>query len=170
VGESAIPSFPDILVQLRRTQHAVRIRLDTVLAPTGVTTPQYAVLAFLEEGERSSSELARAGAVTAQTMNVMVAGLQDAGLVIRRRHPGHGRILLVGLTDRGRQALRRGRELAVRLQDQVLVGLSRSERAALLRSLEEIERAAGPAGPTVSPSSAGPGSPPSRRGWGQQKG
>jgi DNA-binding MarR family transcriptional regulator len=141
MGESAIPPNPDFLVQLRRTQHAVRTRLDTVLAPTGVTTPQYAVLAFLEEGERSSSELARAGSVTAQTMNVLVAGLEDAGLVTRRRHPGHGRILLVGLTDGGREALQRGRKLAVRLQDQILAGLSRSERAALLRSLEEIEQA-----------------------------
>jgi DNA-binding MarR family transcriptional regulator len=48
------------LVQLRRTQHAVRTRLDADLAETGLTTPQYTVLAALErEGELSASDLAR---------------------------------------------------------------------------------------------------------------
>ena len=56
----AIPTQPDFLVQIRQTQHAIRVRLDADLASTGLTTPQFTVLAVLErEGELSASDLAR---------------------------------------------------------------------------------------------------------------
>src|SRR5258708_19784654 len=94
-----IPPQPDFLVQLRRTQHAVRNRLDADLARTGLTMPQYTVLAALDrEGDLSSSDLARELGMTAQTVNVLVKGLERAGLLRRTRHPRHGRILLPELT------------------------------------------------------------------------
>ena len=88
MGRPAIPRQPDFLVQLRRTQHAVRIRLDADLSATGLTTPQYAVLETLKrEGEFSASELAREFGMTAQTMNVLVKALEANGLLRRSRHP-----------------------------------------------------------------------------------
>src|SRR5258708_34704161 len=87
-----IPPQPDFLVQLRRTQHAVRNRLDADLAPTGLTMPQYTVLAALDrEGDLSSSDLARELGMTAQTVNVLVKGLEAAGLLRPARPPSHGR-------------------------------------------------------------------------------
>jgi len=56
--------------------------------------PQYTVLAALDRGgELSSSELARELGMSAQTVNVLVKGLESAGLLRRSRHPNHGRIL-----------------------------------------------------------------------------
>lgn len=137
----AIPPQPDFLVQLRRTQHAVRTRLDTELGPTGLTTPQYAVLATLQrEGEFSASDLAREFGMTAQTMNVLVKALEANGLLRRSRHPAHGRILLASLTAAGRRALERGRALGLAVQDRVLAGLTDSDRRTLLRVLEAIEQ------------------------------
>ena len=137
-----IPRQPDFLVQLRQTQHAVRVRLDADLASTGLTTPQYTVLAALErEGELSASDLAREFGMTAQTVNVLVKGLEAGGLVRRARHPTHGRILLAGLTRAGRQALRRGRAVGLGVQDRVLSGLSASDRLMLIRHLKAIEQA-----------------------------
>src|SRR5258708_4554622 len=73
MGRPAIPPQPDFLVQLRRTQHAVRTRLDADLGPTGLTTPQYAVLETLKrEGKFSASDLALEFGMTAQTLNVLV--------------------------------------------------------------------------------------------------
>src|SRR5712692_7035397 len=110
MGPSLIPSQPDFLIQLRRTQHAVRTRLDADLASTGLTTPQYTVLAALERaGELSASELAREFGMTAQTVNVMVKALEACGLLQRNPHPDHGRILQASLTGAGRRALKRGR-------------------------------------------------------------
>src|ERR1700674_3724258 len=114
MARQAIPSEPDFLVLLRRTQHAVRTRLDADLAPTGLTTPQYTVLAALERsGELSASDLAREFGMTAQTVNVLVKGLEACGLVRRVSHPEHGRILLASQTPAGRRALVGGRELAL---------------------------------------------------------
>src|SRR5258706_16063065 len=108
-----IPPQPDFLVQLRRTQHAVRNRLDADLAATGLTMPQYTVLAALDrEGELSSSDLAREFGMTAQTVNVLVKGLEAAGLLRPGRPPSTGRILLAGRTPKGRRARPRGYGLA----------------------------------------------------------
>ena len=147
MGRPAIPPQPDFLIQLRRTQHAVRNRLDAALEATGLTLPQYTVLAALDRaGELSASALARELGMTAQTLNVLVKGLEAAGLLRRTAHPDHGRILLARLTRRGRRALQRGRELALAIQDRLLAGLSPADRATLVGWLETIERV--PAGST----------------------
>ncbi len=138
----AIPPNLELVIQVRRTYQALRTKLDAMLAPTGLTTPQCTALAYLERaGKVSSSELARAESVTAQTMHVLVAGLESSGLVVREPHPDHGRIILVSLTSEGRGALRRAREVAARMQEQMVAGLSASQRASLLRLLGDIERA-----------------------------
>jgi DNA-binding MarR family transcriptional regulator len=140
--EPSIPPTPEFLIQLRRTYQATRVRLDAELSATGLTTPQYIVLGGLEqEGELSSSELARRSLVTAQTMDVLVKGLEAAGLVARRRHPGHGRILLVSLTSSGRAALRRGLEVALQVQAEVLRPLCPDDQRRLVRHLQAVEDA-----------------------------
>jgi DNA-binding MarR family transcriptional regulator len=138
---SDIPLQPDFLVQLRRTQHAVRNRLDADLAATGLTMPQYTVLAALDrEGDLSSSDLARELGMTAQTVNVLVKSLETSRLVRRTRHPSHGRILLAELTVTGRRALVRGYAAGKEVQDRVLSGLTIRDRALLLRHLKTIEK------------------------------
>jgi DNA-binding MarR family transcriptional regulator len=139
---SPIPSQPDLLIQLRRTQHAVRTRLDTELASTGLTTPQYTVLAALERDEElSSSDLAREFGMSAQTVNVLVKALEDCGLVQRVGHPEHGRILLVTLTPGGRRALQKGRKRALEVQGRLLGQMPASDRRQLMRLLKTIEQA-----------------------------
>ena len=137
---SPIPPQPDFLIQLRRAQHAVRLQLDAKLAATGLTTPQYTVLAALErEGELSASDLAREFGMTAQTVNVLVKALDACGLVRRTRHPDHGRILLASLTPSGAQALQHGRRLALAVQDRVLRRLTPADRAKLVSLLKTVE-------------------------------
>ena len=77
--------------------------------------------------------------MSAQTINVLVQGLEGAGLLRRSPHPTHGRILLANLTPTGKRALERGREVCIRLQDRVLSGLSASERRVLMHHLKTIE-------------------------------
>jgi DNA-binding MarR family transcriptional regulator len=140
MGRSAIPRVPEFLVQLRQTQHAVRILLDAGLAETGLTMPQYAALAEIDrQGELSASDLAREFGLTAQTVNVLVQGLETSGLLRRDRHPTHGRILLASLTPAGRKALKQGLEVALRVQDKLLSCVAAGERPKLLRQLKAIE-------------------------------
>ena len=68
----------------------------------GLTTPQYAALSALEESPGLSGvALARHSFVTPPTMNGIVTNLENAGLVVRRRHPEHGRVLQAYLTEEG---------------------------------------------------------------------
>jgi DNA-binding MarR family transcriptional regulator len=143
MANPTIPSDREFLIQLRRTQHAVRTGLDAELASTGLTTPQYTVLAALErEGDLSASDLAREFGMTAQTVNVLVRALDQCGLLRRKRHPDHGRILLLSLTSAGRRALNHGRQIALRFQQAVLREMPSAERVELMRGLQAVERAA----------------------------
>jgi DNA-binding MarR family transcriptional regulator len=143
MSRPAIPSQPDLLIQLRHAQHAIRTRLDADLAATGLTTPQYAVLAEIgQQGELSASDLAREFGMTAQTVNVLVKGLETTGLLRRSAHPTHGRILLANLTVAGRRALERGRAVGMAVQNRVLRDLSASERRTLMKHLKAIETGA----------------------------
>jgi DNA-binding MarR family transcriptional regulator len=62
----------------------LRAALDAVLRPLELTVPQYACLEVLAQRPGlSNAELARATFVTRQSMNVVLRGLQDRGLVSR---------------------------------------------------------------------------------------
>src|SRR5258707_15128276 len=131
MGRTSTPAQPDFLIQLRRTQHAVRTRLDADLAATGLTLPQYTVMAVLErERELSASDLAREAGLTAQTMNVLVQGLAGMGLLRRVRHPEHGRILLASLTPAGRRPHQRGGGLGPAAGELLVADLTPSARQA----------------------------------------
>src|SRR5258707_7752359 len=74
--------------------------------PAGLSLPLAGVLLRLDEEDGlSAAELARREMVTAQTMNQLVARLLDLGLVERRRHHTHGRILTIHLTRKGSRTL-----------------------------------------------------------------
>lgn len=91
---------------LKQAQQALRTRLDAGLREIGLTTPQYAVLAFLEvDAGASNAALARRAFVTPQTMQAILVALERAGLIARTPHPEHGRVQMTELTARGRGAL-----------------------------------------------------------------
>ena len=89
--------------QLKRAQHALRIQMDNALREVGLTTPQYAALSAIEETPGlSGNKIARRCFVTPQTMNLILANVESAGLIVRHPHPEYGRILQAYLTQVGR--------------------------------------------------------------------
>ncbi len=91
---------------LKRAQQALRARLDAGLREIGLTTPQYAVLAFLvAEAGASNAALARRAFVTPQTMQKILVALERSGFITRTPHPEHGRVQTTELTASGRGAL-----------------------------------------------------------------
>ncbi len=92
---------------LKQAQQALRTRLDTELREIGLTTPQYAVLAFLEvEPGASNAALARRAFVTPQTMQAILVALERSNFIARTAHPQHGRVQTTELTASGRDALK----------------------------------------------------------------
>ena len=81
-----------------------RAALDDALEDLGVSAQEYVILSvFQTRSELSTSELARITQVTRQMMHTAVLGLESAGLLEPR--PKNQRVVLVGLTRRGRTAL-----------------------------------------------------------------
>lgn len=106
VGAQMDDPYATIGFALKQAQQALRTRLDGGLREMGLTTPQYAVLAFLEvEPGASNAALARRAFVTPQTMQAILVGLERSGLIARTPHPEHGRVQTTELTALGRSTL-----------------------------------------------------------------
>ncbi len=122
--------------QMKRAEHALRLEMDGALRELGLTTPQYAALSVLAEGPGlSGAEVARRCFVTPQTMNGVLVKLEGAGLVSRRAHPEHGRVLQAYPTGEGRDLLIRAHRAVVGIEERMLSGMERGERLRLLEAL-----------------------------------
>lgn len=121
---------------MKRAQHALRSEMDGALREVGLTTPQYAALLVVEGEEGlSGALLARRCFVTPQTMNGILINLERAGLLERRAHPEHGRVLQAYLTGDGERMLSRAHALVEAIEEQMLGDLTEGERARLLAVL-----------------------------------
>ncbi len=105
-----------------------------ILAPLGLTHPQYLVmLALWERSPRSLSNLADDLALEAATLSPLVKRLEAQGLVVRARRADDERVLQIELTQSGREL--RARALDVPQQVMAKVGMGIDEMAALRDSL-----------------------------------
>jgi len=122
---------------MKRAEHALRLKMDAALREIGTTTPQYAALSVLEgEAGLSGAGLARRCFVTPQTMNQILTNLEGAGLVERRPHPEHGRVLSAYLTDKGAELVSLAHGEVEAIEEVMLGGLDRGERSRLLDALK----------------------------------
>lgn len=91
---------------LKQASAALRTALDAALRPLDLTVAQYACLELLgRHPSLSNAELARGAFVTRQSMNLVLRGLQDRGLVTRPPTPAQGRALPTELSPRGTELL-----------------------------------------------------------------
>ena len=101
-----------------------------------MTTPQYAALSVLEgEAGLSGAALARRCFVTPQTMNKILMNLEGAGMVERRPHPEHGRVLSAYLTEEGAELVALAHGEVEAIEESMLSGLDREGRSRLLEDL-----------------------------------
>ncbi|MER6666397.1 MarR family transcriptional regulator [Amycolatopsis japonica] len=121
---------------LKRAATALRTAMDTALRPLDLTVPQYSCLEVLSQRPGlSNAELARAVFVTRQSMNLVLRGLQDRGLVTRPTTAPQGRALPSTLTPAGRAQLRAASGLVREVQDRMLAPFSEAGRERLVHDL-----------------------------------
>ncbi len=122
--------------ELKRVHHGLRSRMDGELRGLGLTTPQYAAMSVLKDFPGiSGAELARRSFVTAQTMNQILSKLEGAGLIEKRRHPGHGRVLQTYLAPEGERLVDRAHGVVEGIEERMLERLDEEERERLLQTL-----------------------------------
>ncbi|MFJ6793818.1 MarR family winged helix-turn-helix transcriptional regulator [Streptomyces sp. NPDC091268] len=117
-----------LLYLLKRTELAVRARLEELLRPAGITALQYTALTVLERHDGiSAAQLARDSFVTAQSMADMVRALESRGLIRREPNPTNRRERLILLADPGRRLLAEYAGPARRLEERMVADLGAEE-------------------------------------------
>jgi DNA-binding MarR family transcriptional regulator len=129
---------------LRQAWHAFRSAMETALRDHGLTGAQYAAISVLaRDPGMSGADLARACNTTPQAMNGVLATLERDGLVERRPHPTHGRILQVTLTPEGQRRLDATTPAVRRLEKAIEKGLDQDQlavvKAWLVESAKRLE-------------------------------
>jgi DNA-binding MarR family transcriptional regulator len=131
-----------------RLWRASHTRIAEKLDAIGLTPASFGVLNLL--GKRDAmiqQEIGKAMGIDPSTMVALLDGLEGAGLVTRRPHPDDRRARDVVITAKGRKALERGRKLNDEVEDEVLQGLSKTERRELLGLLRQALESSPPQPP-----------------------
>jgi DNA-binding MarR family transcriptional regulator len=116
----------------------------TRVAELDLTPPQAGLLRAIATGPgRSQQALAQHLGTPATRLVALVDGLEQRGLVERRRNPDDRRLYAVHLTEAGRRFMAELARVAREHDDAVLGGLDAGERAQLHDLLTRVARARG---------------------------
>lgn len=122
---------------LAQTFRVMRHAMDCALRDLGLTTPQFGVLACIGESESmSGAEMARIHHLTPQTINTVLHNLENIGLIERERHPQHGTLLLICLTDQGKERLAQAMDRVALVQERMMRDFDDQEQATLVSLLD----------------------------------
>ena len=124
---------------LKEAATALRVEMEAVLRPLGMTITHYSCLELLAQRPGlSNSDLARGAFVTRQSMNVLLQTLERAGEVTRAPAPPVGKALPTELTAMGRTRLEAASAAVRSVEVRMLGGLSPDEQTDALRILRSM--------------------------------
>jgi DNA-binding MarR family transcriptional regulator len=111
-----------------------RAELDRALAPLGLTSAQYSLLASLHGLSRggaqpSQRELADFSGLEPMHVSKLARALERGGLVARAGNPADSRAVQLAVTDRGVEVFTEARETLLRLEDERLAPLGGRDSA-----------------------------------------
>ncbi|WP_217169418.1 MarR family winged helix-turn-helix transcriptional regulator [Streptomyces sp. AC512_CC834] len=128
--------------RLKRAHAALRGAMDQALRLHGLTVPQYSCLEVLAARPGlSNAELARATFVTRQSMNVVLRGLQDEGLLTRPATVDTGRARPASLTDEGRRRLHAAQGDVYAVEARMIRAIPADRLAPLLEDFDRLAQA-----------------------------
>jgi len=122
---------------LKEASSALRIAMEEVLRPLGMTVTHYSCLELLAQRPGlSNSDLARGAFVTRQSMNVLLQSLERDGVVTREAPVG--KALPTRLTPRGRRSLEAASAAVRGVELRMLAGMSGTQQQDALRALRSM--------------------------------
>lgn len=117
------PSVDDLSAALYGAISLTVRRLRQTAEPGEPSLPERSALARLDRGgPATAADLARAEQISPQAMGITLAGLEERGLVERRRDEGDRRRAVTTVTEAGREVLRRKRGARTRVIAEGLAG------------------------------------------------
>src|SRR5262249_53315761 len=128
-----------------RLWRASNTRIAAALEALDLTPALFGLLNVLGAHEGAiQQEIGSAMGIDPSTMVSLIDELEAADLARRRPHAKDRRAREVRITPKGRRVLERARQLALRVEDEVLQGLTATERSELLALLRRAFDAAPP--------------------------
>lgn len=126
---------------LKEASSALRLAMEEVLKPLGMTVTRYSCLELLAQRPGlSNSELARGAFVTRQSMNVLLQTLEGEGLVSRPAEAPVGKVLPTRLTPKGKRALEKASAAVRSVEVRMLDGMTADEQAGAFQVLASMAR------------------------------
>lgn len=126
---------------LKEAASALRLAMETVLRPLGLTITEYSCLELLAQHPGlSNSDLARGAFVTRQSMSVLLQALERDGLVSRPSEAPVGKVLPTRLTPQGRTSLDAASAAVRAVELRMLSGMTADEQAVALAGLQSMIR------------------------------
>jgi MarR family transcriptional regulator for hemolysin len=123
---------------LSQVDHAYATEMAAALAPLGLGSRGYCVLASAVGQELTQTQLASLVGVDKTTMVVTVDELERQGLAERRPSPTDRRAHVIAVTETGERKVAEGREIIERVQEEILGSLPPAERRVLLSALTRL--------------------------------
>ena len=124
---------------LARARNVLLHRMDTAVAPLGLTPQQIGVMFQLSKGlARTPQELSRALAYDSGSMTRMLDRLEAKGFIARSRCEQVRRVVVVDLTDEGRRVTDAGMAEALEAEEEYLAVLDTDERKTLIALLMRL--------------------------------
>ncbi|MFE9577179.1 MarR family winged helix-turn-helix transcriptional regulator [Nocardia sp. NPDC006044] len=124
---------------LKEASSALRVAMEEVLRPLGMSVTHYSCLELLAQRPGlSNSELARGAFVTRQTMNVLLQTLEREGHVSRPASAPVGKVLPTRLTPLGRRKLDTASAAVRSVEVRMLTGLTDTDQSTALRILRSM--------------------------------
>lgn len=128
-----------LLTFIKAAEQATQQAKAHALREVGTTVAQAVVLTVLDEFDGlTAAELARRCQVTAQTMNSTIGRMEGHGLITRNRHPLHGTLIEIHLSDRGRELFARANAQLNALDRRLAADLTQHEVGQLTALLARI--------------------------------
>lgn len=91
-------------------------------------------------GPHRLSELFGPEGISQPAMTQLVTRLEKDGLAVRGNDPADGRVVVVSITDAGREAVTRRRDARARALSELLTRLEPDDHAALVAALPALDR------------------------------
>ena len=124
---------------LMKTHTILNRQILNCAGKAGLTAGQPKVLEFLSQhGESDQKTIASYCEIEPATVGSILLGMEDAGLIVRRQHPGNRRSLFVYLTEKGRAAAEAMAEVFAEMEAQATRSFSPEETETLRTLLNRM--------------------------------
>lgn len=134
-------ALSEVLVKLFRNINAMEEQEIRTQMNKDITINDIRVIETIGIGEKKNmTTVAKALHVTTGTLTISMNGLVKKGYVERIRSEEDRRVVLVSLTEKGRQAFLHRRRFLEQLTDAIVEQLSKEEKLVLEKALGNINR------------------------------